>query len=501
MNERLLLLVAYSGLLVGLGIWVGRRVASAGAFFVAGRGLGPGLLFATVLAANIGAGSTVGAAGLGYRDGLAAWWWVGSAGVGTVLLACWIGPRMRAVAARQQLLTVGDFLEWRYGSPVRFVATALLWVATLTILAAQLVAVAFVLQAVAGIPPTWGCLLAGAVMTAYFTAGGLVTSAWVNLVQLVVLGAGFAAALPLAWAAAGGWPALASAGAAGIGAGAAAAAGGATALGAGVGGGAGSAAGYANWWQNGPSGWNYLALLVPAFMVSPGLLQKVYGGRDDRAVRAGVGLSALALLVFAVVPPLLGMAARVLHPELPARELALPVLLASELPLWVGTLGLAAVFSAEISSADAILFMLATSLSEDLYRRFLRPGAADAAVLRVARAGSVAGGALGTLLAILFGSVIESMTVFYSLLGVILFVPVVAGLHGRETGQPGAGDGVAAMAAIVAGVAGFLAGRWLLALPATAALNPNLFGLLCSAAAFLLTGTARRCLRRGAPVA
>ncbi len=45
----------------------------------------------------------------------------------------------------------------------------------------------------------------------------------------------------------------------------------------------------------GPSGLVYLAVLGPAFIVSPGLLQKIYGARDDRAVRVGVGLNALSL--------------------------------------------------------------------------------------------------------------------------------------------------------------------------------------------------------------
>lgn len=31
-------------------------------------------------------------------------------------------------------------------------------------------------------------------------------------------------------------------------------------------------------------------MIVPNFVVSPGLLQKIYGARDDRAVRVGVGL-------------------------------------------------------------------------------------------------------------------------------------------------------------------------------------------------------------------
>ncbi|KPK03356.1 MAG: sodium:solute symporter, partial [Gemmatimonas sp. SG8_28] len=98
MSLTLVLLVGYSLALVLLGVWIGRRVESSGAFFVARRRLGPILLFATVLAANIGAGSTVGAAGLGYRHGLSGWWWVGSAAIGTALLAFWVGPRMWRIA-------------------------------------------------------------------------------------------------------------------------------------------------------------------------------------------------------------------------------------------------------------------------------------------------------------------------------------------------------------------------------------------------------------------
>src|SRR5215208_4372160 len=95
----LLLLLAYSVLQIALGVWIGRRVTTARDFFVAGRALGPGLLFSTMLAANIGAGSTVGATGLGYRDGLAAVWWVLSAAIGSIILAIWIGPAIRRAAA------------------------------------------------------------------------------------------------------------------------------------------------------------------------------------------------------------------------------------------------------------------------------------------------------------------------------------------------------------------------------------------------------------------
>jgi SSS family solute:Na+ symporter len=60
----LTILVLYAGLMVALGVYMTRSVRKAADFFVAGRSLGPGLLFATLLAANIGGGSTVGATGL-----------------------------------------------------------------------------------------------------------------------------------------------------------------------------------------------------------------------------------------------------------------------------------------------------------------------------------------------------------------------------------------------------------------------------------------------------
>jgi solute:Na+ symporter, SSS family len=422
------LLLGYSVLLVAVGVYVGRRVKSSDSFFVAGRALGPGLLFATLLAANIGAGSTVGAAGLGYRDGLAAWWWVGAAALGSMVQALWIGPLMRREAERRGLRTVGDFLEQRYNPTVRTLVSALLWVGTIAILAGQLIALSALLSVVAGAPKWLGCLLGGVVMTAYFTAGGLLSSAWVNLLQLVFLLAGFALALPAALSSAGGWDAVVRS--------------------------VPSTPEYWSFWQSetGRSGWIYLALLGPAFIISPGLLQKIFGARDDRTVRIGVGANALVLLMFAFVPPLLGIIARSTHPDLVSEQLALPTLLVDDVPLAIGALGLAALFSAEVSTADAILFMLATSLSQDLYRPHVNPNATDQQILRVARLAAVAGGTLGVGLALIAETIIGTLSFFYSVLGVCLFVPVVAGLVARRFGATEAlasiGSGIVVMVAV-----------------------------------------------------
>ncbi len=450
MNTTLFLLLAYAAALIGLGLWLGRRVSSTGGFFVAGRSLGPGLLFATILAANIGAGTTIGAAGLGYRDGLAAWWWVGSAGIGTLVLGLWVGPRIWAVARARGHLTLGDYLDDRYGPSVRAIIAILLWFGTLALLAGQLIAMADIFTGVAGWPRGWGVVVGGVVATAYFAAGGLMVAAWVNLVQLVVMVLGFGIALPWALAAAGGWEAVAAA----------------------------APAEGLDFWRGGESGWVYLALLAPGFVISPGLIQKAYGAVDARAIRIGLSATAVALLLFAAVAPLLGMIARVYDPGLADHELALPLVLTVGVPLWLGTLGLAAVFSAELSSSDAILFMLSTSLSRDLYRRFHRPDASDASVLRVARFAALGGGALGIGLATVLPGVIESLTIFYALLTVSLFVPVLGGLYTRRAGTP------EALAAIAFGVMLWFAVRIGLVDNLPPLFTASFVGLLGSALAF-----------------
>lgn len=453
MNLYLSLLLGYSAFLVGVGFWLGRQVRGSSDFFVAGRQLGPGLIFATVLAANIGAGSAVGASGLGYRQGLSAWWWNGSAGIGSLLLALWIGPRIWRRAARHNFYTVGDLLEQRYGRPVRGIVAALLWLGTLFILAGQLIAIGWILNVVTGAPRWMGCVIGGVVIVLYFTAGGLHGSARVNLVQLVVKLAGFAVAVPLLVSRVGGLRAI----------------GASPTL---------SPEAFDFW--DGNTSIGFLSLLVPAFMISPGLLQKAYGGKDARAVRTGFAANAVVLMAFGFVPALVGMIARMQHPSLTDPELALPVALVRDVPAWIGAIALAAVFSAEVSASDAILFMLSTSLSRDLYQRFVDPAASDRRLLGVARIAAVAGGMGGIVAAIVLAGIIKALTVFYSLVGVSLFVPVVVALHSDKR-RPRE-----ALASIVAGTATFLAVAFATGSRGWGPLTPNLTGLVASALAFAL---------------
>jgi len=186
------------------------------------------------------------------------------------------------------------------------------------------------------------------------------------------------------------------------------------------------------------------------------------------------------LLLFAFLPVLIGMVGRVALPQATAPDLVLPTVLTELLPPWLGALALAAVFSTEVDTCDAILFMISTSVSKDLFQRYMKPAASDRELLLVARLAAVAGGVLGVLLSIYLSTIVQAMTVFYSLLGVSLFVPVLGGLYSRRAGQ------AEALAAIVAGVTVLLVVRFGVA-GRYPWLDPTLSGLIAAAIAFLVT--------------
>jgi SSS family solute:Na+ symporter len=452
----LFILVVYSLALIAIGTWIGQHVRKTGDFFVGGRSLGAGLIFATFLAPNIGAGSTVGATSIAYREGLSAWWWNGSAGLGSLVLAFWVGPRIWREAKARNFLTVGDFLEHHFGPGVRGLAALLIWFGTLAILCAQLDGAAVVLKRAAGIPHAWGCLIAVGVMTTYFVSGGLASTARVNGIQLFVKLAGFGLAAPLAVVAAGGWHNVATL----------------------------NASHMSFMTASSPiEGWPRIFLLGPAFFLSPGLIQKTYGAKDERALTRGVGWNGLALMLFAAIPVTLGLAARAMFPNLASPDDALPEIL-GQLPLAVGGLALAAVFSAEMSAADAVLFMLSTSGGRDLYKGFMNKKATDAEVLRAARSMAIAGAALGYALTFVLPTVVDALRTFYSVLVVSLFAPILGGLFLPRGGRWGAlaamvvGVSVLAATSLVTGGAGY---GWA---------TPSFLGLVASALTYFALAAA-----------
>ena len=405
-------IVLYAVILIALGAFIGRKAKSASDFFVAGRNFGSGLLFTTLIAANLGAGSTVGVTALAYTHGLSAWWWIGSAGIGSLILAFLVGPRIWRIARKHNFYTLSDYLDSRYSKAFSGLISLMMAVGTLALFAGQLLGIAWILEVVANVPKTQGVIAGAVVTTLYFAAGGLLSSAIVNIIEVAVILAGFVIACPYVLGYSGGIEGIRASvnietyfDAFGMGS---------TAI---IG---------------------YIVMLVPSFFISPGLIGKVFAARDERAIRWGTAMNGLVQLVFAVIPVIIGMACFAKFPGLSRADLALPTAMKEMMPFWAACLALAGIFAAEVSTADTVLYMLAGSLVNDLYRRFINPEISDRKLLWSSRVASLVCGVAGVYLALRLESIISALTIFYSLMSVSLSAPLVFGLFTRRASNSGA---------------------------------------------------------------
>ncbi len=408
----LVFIVIYALLLVFVGAFIGRKVKNASDFFVAGRNLNSGMLFTTLIAANLGAGSTVGVTALAWKYGISAWWWIGSSGIGSLILAFIVGPKIWRIAREKKFYTLSDYLDYRYSKFFSLILSVMMSIGTLALFSGQLLGIAWILDVAAGIPKTMGVIIGALVTTLYFTAGGLLSSAFVNIIEVAVILAGFIIALPFVWNFTGGLEGIIS---------------------------RVNNDSYFDFFGMGSTAIiGYIVMLVPSFFISPGLIGKVFAARDERAIKIGTSLNGLVQLVFAIIPVFLGIAAFSYFPDLSNKDLALPTVMKNMMPFFIASLSLAAIFAAEVSTADTVLYMLAGALTNDIYKRFLNPKIKDEKLLSVSRIVSIISGILGVFLALKLESIISALTIFYSLMSVSLAAPLIFGLFTRRASNLGA---------------------------------------------------------------
>ena len=420
MNIYLLTIIVYAILLIGIGYYIGKRVKGAADFFVGNRNFGWPLLFTTLLAANIGAGSTVGVTGLAFRYGVSSWWWIGCSGLGSLILALVVGPKIWEAGKKYNLYTMGDYLDLRYARVFRAITSTMMAVGTLALFSGQLIGIAWILDVVAGIDKIYGIIIGAVVVTLYFSAGGLRSAAIVNIVELVVILLGFLVATPFALSYVGGFSGLQSTIAQNM----------------------NNSAQTATYFAWDGIGYTtiigYFLMLTPAFCISPGLVGKVYSAENTRAVKIGTLLNGIVQLLFAFLPLIIGMCAYAAFPGLENPELALPMAMKEMMPFGIAALALAAIFAAEISTADTVLFMLATSISKDLYKTFFNTEATDAQLLAFSRKATVVCGIAGVIVAHFMANIITALSIFYSLMTVSLAAPFLFGLFSTKASTKGA---------------------------------------------------------------
>ncbi|MBX3133408.1 MAG: sodium/solute symporter [Gemmatimonadaceae bacterium] len=196
MHWDLVLPVLYLVVVAWIGLRVGRGTQDAESLFLAGRGLGFGVVGTSLFASNISSTTLIGLAGAAYASGIAVASYEWMAALVLLFAAVVLVP----VYLRARILTLPDYVEQRFGRRARlYVAGVMVFLSVVVDTAGSLYAGALVLTVFLPQLPLWPTLIAlGLFAGLYTAAGGLKAVMLTDALQAGVLLVG---SLMITWAA------------------------------------------------------------------------------------------------------------------------------------------------------------------------------------------------------------------------------------------------------------------------------------------------------------
>ncbi len=192
-------------LIIGVGIWSGRRVASADDFATGGGTSGPWMICGTIMGALVSSQATIGTAQLAFRFGVSAWWFTLGSGVGCLILALgYVGPLRRSGCT-----TLMGVIGREYGHTVEYAGSVLSSIGIFISVLAQVVACAGLISVIFPVSTGAAVLLSVVLMAVYVVFGGAWGAGMGGIVKLVLLYLSCIAGLAVVLLASGGLSGLA----------------------------------------------------------------------------------------------------------------------------------------------------------------------------------------------------------------------------------------------------------------------------------------------------
>ncbi len=192
-------LVFYKLVLLGIGVWASRRVASESDFFIAGKGeggsggdgLGPWVAGLSYAASTSSAWVLLGFTGLVFTKGFVALWLIPGIFSGYILTWLVMGPRLNAETAARGHITIVDFitgdLDGRWKRIIGIVCALMILFCFVFYISSQFQAAGNALTSVLGINTTEAVLIGATVIVIYCLLGGFWAASVTDTLQAGVM--------------------------------------------------------------------------------------------------------------------------------------------------------------------------------------------------------------------------------------------------------------------------------------------------------------------------
>ena len=389
---KYLILFSYILLMIGIGIHSARKIRTSDDYFVAGNKGNVWQITGSLLATILGSSAILGSCDLALSQGWAASWLLLSGAFGLLLLV-FVAPLVK----RQGKYTLPQLIGDQYGPEAKIVASFVIPVAWIGVIAAQIIGGAKVMNSFFGFSYEWSVWGIGLLFVFYTAIGGQVSVIKTDLTQsfIIILGV-LAIAVYLFFR----MPANP---------------GDMTQL---------------KFPFN--VGFHPIDLFVlfltysTTFLVGPDIYTRLFCAENERVARKSVFFTALILIPFAFLITYLGVFAAHQYPDFDFKQgSSLISVMNNVLPEWGIGLLVAAILSAVMSSASTTLLtssvIVANTFNKDLDTKVS---------LLQTKLILVLIGLLSILLALRVTSIVQSLLMALTFFSGAFIIPVLAGLTG-----------------------------------------------------------------------
>jgi len=400
-----IVIFAYFALIIGIGYYFSRDVHDIDDFAVAGRKIVWPVLLASSATSMIGGGASVGTvakaieSGAGYGICASAWY------LSLVYTGIYIAPKLRGLNLTtygEKFTTVGDLFAHKYGEFSRKWIGLVSFVFCIGIVAAQIVAIGGVLEAITNIPFVYCAIIGTVVVMIYSTLGGMASIMKVDVFQFLLLVFVFTGLAIYGLIEVGGYGALLE-----------------------------QVPQKFIGWTGALSTGKIISLFIAFFLgelLAPYFVQRMYAAKDESAAKYGITGAGLFMTAFLPITMItLGFIAIVTIPDIPADRTALVTLAKHMLPAPVVGLVVAAILACIMSSCSAILSSCSVIATKDFYER-MSHNSDKRSLLKVGRISNIVIALISLVFAMFVPDVIDALLYAYAVWAPAAVIPIIYAL-------------------------------------------------------------------------
>ncbi len=425
------IILAYFAAMIFLGLYSSRKQKDVDDYYVGGRSMGALKIGALWMAGWIGGSSVIGTSSNAYSLGITGVWYVAAIAGGCMIFAFTMSAPIKRISSKINNITLPELISSRYDRKTGIMCSITTILAMVGYTAAQFVAGGSILNVLTGWDLRICYVIAAAVIVFYVSTGGLLAVTYTDIVQMLILIIGVVvigvpvvnsilqseglsfSSLPEQYFDIGSW------------------------------------------------GWGTIIALVLStvlsFFTSMDSYTRCIAAKDMKSARLGTIYAAVAVLVIAGASTYMGMAGKLLLPELESANNVLAMLIVNVLPHGLKGLVLVGILCAIMSTADISVLTASASLTKDIYQKYVDKDASDKKLMRMGFLCSVFVGIAGALFGWFNQDIMNLLLITFTINSAGLFLPCVCAFFWKKSCADGSFASM--LSATVIAIAWYIGGK------------------------------------------